>query len=70
VAITLEATRRLPEESSKSHVPDADMASQCGGIDGCGMRGHTEEGLEVDLDVEGCFDCKFVYGKIYLTYAF
>lgn len=59
MAVTLEAPGRLPQESAKSHVPDADMASQCGGVDGCGMRGYTEEGLEVDVNVEGCFDCKF-----------
>lgn len=29
------------------------MASECGGIDGCSLRGYTEAGLEAQLDFEG-----------------
>lgn len=25
------------------------------------MRGYVEEGLEGELDVEGCFDCEFAF---------
>jgi hypothetical protein len=54
VAIASENARGLPEESAQGDVQDPDLASECGGVDGRGVRGYAEEGLEVDVDVEGC----------------
>lgn len=61
MAIASEDAGGLPQEPTKGNIQDKDMASKCGGIDGCGLRGYTEAGLEAQLDLEGRFDCMYPY---------
>lgn len=59
MAITSSHARGLSENPSEGDVPDEDLASECGGNDRRSVRGYVEEGLEDDVDVEGCVGCTF-----------